>query len=101
MIVEDGGPPLTTKEVRTATLLMELPFLVPFQERVMVFQTIILKDKMEHQGEATRFLQGPIIEVSIRRNYIYEDAFEKLSIESGTYKEEFIFCVCVKVIIFF
>lgn len=80
---EDGGPPLTTKEVRTAILLMELPFLVPFQERVMVFQTIVLKDKMEHQGEATRFLMGPSIEVSIRRNYIYEDAFEKLSIDKG------------------
>ncbi|KAK6617229.1 hypothetical protein RUM44_005560 [Polyplax serrata] len=79
--LEDGGPPLTTKEVRTAILLMELPFLVPFQERVMVFQTIVLKDKMEHQGEATRFLMGPSIEVSIRRNYIYEDAFEKLSID--------------------
>lgn len=84
-ISEDGGPPLTTKEIRTATLLNELPFLVPFQERVMMFQTIILKDKMEYQGEAVRFLQGPRIELSIRRNYLYEDAFERLSVENGNF----------------
>lgn len=80
---EDGGPPLTTKEARTATLLHELPFLVPFQERVMLFQTKILKDKMEHQGEGSHFLQGPSIQISVRRNYLYEDAFDKLSLENG------------------
>lgn len=85
MFVEDGGPPLTTKEVRTATLLNELPFLVAFQERVMVFQTIVLKDKMEHQGEGIHFLQGPSIQISVRRNYLYEDAFDKLSLDNGEF----------------
>lgn len=77
------GPPLTTKEVRTATLLQELPFLVPFQERVMIFQTIVMNDKLEHQGEAAAFLHGPSIQISVRRNYLYEDAFDRLSPDNG------------------
>lgn len=31
----------------------------------------------------TQFLSGPAINVMIRRNYIYEDAFEKLSKDNG------------------
>jgi hypothetical protein len=65
------------------TILRELPFVVAFQERVLVFQSLILKDKMEYQGEHSHFLQGPNIQVSVRRNYLYEDAFDKLSPENG------------------
>ncbi|PSN48070.1 hypothetical protein C0J52_03451 [Blattella germanica] len=78
----EEGPPLSTKEVRTMTILRELPFLVAFQERVLVFQSLVLKDKLEHQGEHSHFLQGPSIQVSVRRNYLYEDAFDKLSPEN-------------------
>ncbi|XP_069702572.1 ubiquitin-protein ligase E3C isoform X1 [Periplaneta americana] len=78
----EEGPPLSTKEVRTMTILRELPFLVAFQERVLVFQSLVLKDKMEHQGEQSHFLQGPSIQVAVRRNYLYEDAFDKLSPEN-------------------
>ncbi|KAJ9576987.1 hypothetical protein L9F63_006424 [Diploptera punctata] len=78
----EEGPPLSTKEVRTMTILRELPFVVAFQKRVLVFQSLILKDKMEHQGEHSHFLQGPNIQVSVRRNYLYEDAFDKLSPEN-------------------
>jgi hypothetical protein len=79
----EEGPPLSTKEVRTMTILRELPFLVAFQERVLVFQSLVLKDKAEHQGEHSHFLQGPNIQVAVRRNYLYEDAFDKLSPENG------------------
>lgn len=78
----EEGPPLSTKEVRTMTILRELPFLVAFQERVLVFQSLVLKDKMEHQGEHSHFLQGPSIQLAVRRNYLYEDAFDKLSPEN-------------------
>lgn len=78
----EEGPPLSTKEIRTITILRELPFLVPFQERVLVFQSLIMRDKAEHQGEQSNFLQGPSIQVAIRRNYLYEDAFDKLSSEN-------------------
>jgi hypothetical protein len=65
------------------TILRELPFLVAFQERVLVFQSLVLKDKIEQQGEHSHFLQGPNIQVAVRRNYLYEDAFDKLSPENG------------------
>jgi ubiquitin-protein ligase E3 C len=65
------------------TVLRELPFLVAFQERVLVFQSLVLKDKMEHQGEHSHFLLGPNIQIAVRRNYLYEDAFDRLSPENG------------------
>lgn len=76
--IEDG-PPLSTREVRTFTLLREIPFVVPFNTRVVVFQSLINRDKSEQQGELSRFMQGPSIHISCRRNYLYEDAFDKLS----------------------
>ncbi|XP_067007893.2 ubiquitin-protein ligase E3C [Anabrus simplex] len=78
----EEGPPLSTKEVRTITILRELPFVVPFQKRVLVFQSLVIKDKMEHQGEHSHFLQGPSIQIIVRRNYLYEDAFDKLSLDN-------------------
>ncbi|XP_012278709.1 ubiquitin-protein ligase E3C [Orussus abietinus] len=78
----EEGPPLSTKEVRTLTLLREVPFVVPFNDRVIVFQSLIYRDKLEKQGELTNFMQGPSIEIAVRRNYLYEDAFEKLAPEN-------------------
>ncbi|KAG8224519.1 hypothetical protein J437_LFUL004210 [Ladona fulva] len=75
----EDGPPLSTREVRTATILREVPFVVAFQERVLAFQGLVLRDKMERQGEAAYFLQGPSIHISVRRTHLYEDAYEKLS----------------------
>ena len=49
--LEESGPPLTTKEVRLATILRELPFTITFSQRVLVFQNLIMRDKHEHQGE--------------------------------------------------
>ncbi|KAI5708771.1 hypothetical protein M8J76_002918 [Diaphorina citri] len=77
----EDGPPLSTKEIRTLTILHEVPFLVGFEERVLVFQRVVLRDKMTYQSRAA-FLQGPQIQISVRRNYIYEDAFDKLSPEN-------------------
>ncbi|CAL7940939.1 unnamed protein product [Xylocopa violacea] len=76
------GPPLSSKEVRTLTLLREIPFVVPFNDRVVVFQSLIYRDKTEQQGELTHFMQGPSIRISVRRNYLYEDSFEKLTPEN-------------------
>ncbi len=45
-----------------------------------IFQKLIYADKREVQGEGP-FLDG--VNVSIRRNYIYEDAYDKLSPENG------------------
>lgn len=47
-----------------------------------IFQRLIYADKQEVQGDGP-FLDG--INVTIRRNYIYEDAYDKLSPENGQY----------------
>ncbi|VVC25277.1 Hypothetical protein CINCED_3A008949 [Cinara cedri] len=78
----DEGPPLTTRQVRILTVLKEIPFVLPFEERVVVFQGLLFNNKIEHQNTDSLFLVGSNIHISIRRNYLYEDAFEKLSIEN-------------------
>uniref|UniRef100_A0A1B6EYS1 Ubiquitin-protein ligase E3C n=1 Tax=Cuerna arida TaxID=1464854 RepID=A0A1B6EYS1_9HEMI len=78
----EEGPPPSTKEVRTLTILKEIPFVVAFQERVIVFQSLVLKDKVNHHSTARTFLHGPAISIVVRRNYLYEDAFDKLSLEN-------------------
>ena len=45
-----------------------------------IFQRLIYADKRDVQGDGP-FLDG--INVTIRRNYIYEDAYDKLSPENG------------------
>ncbi|XP_067909501.1 ubiquitin-protein ligase E3C [Heterodontus francisci] len=70
---------LSVSEERHLAILTELPFVVPFEERVKIFQRLIFADKQEVQGEGP-FLDG--INVTIRRNYIYEDAYDKLSPEN-------------------
>ncbi|XP_054278815.1 ubiquitin-protein ligase E3C-like [Macrosteles quadrilineatus] len=78
----EEGPPPSTKEVRILTILKEIPFVVAFQERVLVFQSLVLKDKISYQSMARNFLHGPSINIMVRRNYLYEDAFDKLSPEN-------------------
>ncbi|KAF7706750.1 ubiquitin-protein ligase E3C isoform X2 [Silurus meridionalis] len=72
-------PPLSVSEERHLAILTELPFVVPFEERVKIFHRLIYADKREIQGDGA-FLDG--INVTIRRNYIYEDAYDKLSPEN-------------------
>ena len=76
--------PLSAKEVRLATILREMPYAVSFGQRVAVFTNLISRDKQEHQGDRVNFMAGPSINILVRRNYLYEDSFEKLSPENGT-----------------
>jgi len=48
-----------------------------------VFHQLIQQDKLEHQGQAINFGMGQTINIAVRRNYLYEDAFEKLSPDNG------------------
>ncbi|XP_072941494.1 ubiquitin-protein ligase E3C isoform X3 [Epargyreus clarus] len=76
---QEEGPPLTIKELRTVTILREIPFVVPFSARVLIFQGLLVKEKHDHWYEMTNFNEGPSINISVRRTHLYEDAFEKLS----------------------
>lgn len=80
--IDDDGPPLSNTDVKNLVILTELPFVVSFAERVKILQKLIQNDREENQGDTHHFLSGPSITVMIRRNYIYEDAFDKLSPEN-------------------
>jgi hypothetical protein len=54
-----------------------------FSESFQIFHELVRQDKSEHQGQATHFGLGPAINISVRRSYLYEDAFEKLSPDNG------------------
>jgi len=70
---------------------------LPFEERVVVFQGLLLNNKVEYQNPDSHFMVGSNIHITIRRNYLYEDAFEKLSVENGKYLIVFL---CVILVIF-
>jgi hypothetical protein len=81
---EEGTSMLSTRDIRTLSILREVPFVFSFTDRVKMWQQWIMSDKMQQQNEAN-FLRGPAIQVMIRRNYIYEDAFDKLSPDNGNH----------------
>uniref|UniRef100_A0A336MWB4 Ubiquitin-protein ligase E3C n=1 Tax=Culicoides sonorensis TaxID=179676 RepID=A0A336MWB4_CULSO len=76
------GPPLSTKQIRSITILREIPFVVEFNTRVSIFQGLLAADKLRSQGDLQGFLQGPSIQIMVRRSHLYEDAFDKLSLEN-------------------
>ena len=81
--LEEHGPPLSTSEVRNVTILQEIPFVVSFLDRFKILQTLIAIDRTQQRGDPNTFnVMGNTIQIVIRRNYIYEDAFEKLSPEN-------------------
>ncbi|CAL1296841.1 unnamed protein product [Larinioides sclopetarius] len=80
--LEDEGPPLSAVEARQLAILREFPFAICFHDRFKIFLNLIVKDKQENQGELSNFQMGPIIRVTIRRNFIYEDASTFLSLQS-------------------
>eukprot|EP00899_Mesostigma_viride_P019367 jgi/Mesvir1/27431/Mv07221-RA.2 len=69
--VEDG-------RARATLVLKEAPFMIPFHERVAVYQALVRADRIKHQGEMARFNiysgHGQTV-LSIRRNYVVEDGF--------------------------
>jgi ubiquitin-protein ligase E3 C len=78
----ENGPPMSTKQIRSITILREIPFVVAFNTRVGIFQGLLAADKLRSQGDLQGFLQGPSINIKVRRSHLYEDAFDKLSKEN-------------------
>lgn len=75
--------PVPANEIKMILILQEIPFVVSFQDRVQIFHQLLRKEKLVHQSEGYYFgLPGFAIQIQVRRNYIYEDAFEKLSFEN-------------------
>lgn len=97
----EEGPPLSTKQIRSITILKEIPFVAPFNKRFEVLQGLLAAEKLRsqgkfkhsrnfpdfhlnflHPGDQQGFLQGPQTHLTVRRTHLYEDAFDKLSPEN-------------------
>lgn len=81
----ENGPPMSIKEIRSITILREIPFVVDFSKRVGILQGLVAADKIQIQGNLQAFLQGPSITLTVRRTHLYEDAYDKLRPENGNY----------------
>lgn len=79
--METFGSPIPVKDIINVTIIQELPFVMPFHHRVKVMQTIISFEKRNHENDFYELLPH-MNAIIIRRNYLYEDAFEKFSPES-------------------
>jgi len=79
---QEEGLFLSNTDVKNLTILRELPFVVNFHERVKILQRIIMQDKKDHQGEVFLGDTDGVITINVRRGFLYEDAFEKLSPEN-------------------
>ena len=73
----------SVNELRLLTILQQIPFVIPFDTRVQVFNLLIHQNKLDEQHGAEFLQSGSTINVRIRRDYIYEDAFEQLSSQNG------------------
>uniref|UniRef100_A0A6G1SPZ7 HECT-type E3 ubiquitin transferase n=1 Tax=Aceria tosichella TaxID=561515 RepID=A0A6G1SPZ7_9ACAR len=72
-----------SSEIKTVLILQEIPFVISFHDRVQIFHQLLRKERQIHQSDGYHFgLPGTAISVQIRRNYLYEDAFEKLSFDN-------------------
>ncbi|KAF5398030.1 hypothetical protein PHET_08857, partial [Paragonimus heterotremus] len=78
--------------VRQVLILKEMPFVIPFERRVRLFQLLVDSSRASVQSPsfsgltATPLLeqagQYPDVSILVRRTHLYEDAFEKLSKEN-------------------
>ncbi|XP_067931965.1 ubiquitin-protein ligase E3C-like [Watersipora subatra] len=75
---------LSVTDSRRLVVLTELPFVVPFEERVQIFHNLLAADRVNFQTGFDGFdpMGHAAIKINIRRDFIYEDAFEKLSPEN-------------------
>lgn len=68
---------LNVNDIRSLTILQELPFTVAFKDRLQVLETFL------NQNDHQRYnLNDPTCRVRIRRDFLYEDAFDNLSLEN-------------------
>ncbi|GLE01208.1 hypothetical protein PINS_up010038 [Pythium insidiosum] len=68
---------------RANKLIASIPFIVPFPERVKLFQRLVQADKSTHQGDGL-----PVFRVRIRRAAVLEDGLSKLNVIRGNLKKK-------------
>ncbi|XP_060526269.1 ubiquitin-protein ligase E3C [Cylas formicarius] len=77
-------PPMSTIEQRSLAILQELPFLIPFNTRVLLLRDLCRYSVGENDYQRIYHQLMNDNTIVIRRNYLYEDAFEKISTKSET-----------------
>lgn len=85
LFVDEHLPPLSTIEQRSLAIIQQLPFLIEFNVRVLLLRVLCrcsISD-LDTMSLARDFTADSAI--VIRRTHLYEDAFEKLSLENGVY----------------
>lgn len=85
-------PPLSTIEQRSLAILQQLPFLIEFNTRVLLLRELCRHSLNDADGYSMpgEFMSNNT--VVIRRTHLYEDAFEKLSLENGKRHSRYKFC---------
>lgn len=83
IVVGPDAFPFSVTELRLLTILQQIPFVIPFDTRVQVLNLLIHQNKLQEQQGAEFLQNGSTISVRIRRDYIYEDAFEKFNPQNG------------------
>lgn len=81
---QDQSMKISANDIKIVLILQEIPFVVPFQDRVQILHKLLRREKSIHQSEMANYhfgLPGGSINIEVRRNYIYEDAFKKLTAE--------------------
>jgi ubiquitin-protein ligase E3 C len=73
---------------RANKLISSMPFVVPFPERVKLFQRLVEADKKIHQGDASTGNALAAYRVRIRRGAVLEDGLTKLNVIRGNLKKK-------------
>ncbi|GMR36477.1 hypothetical protein PMAYCL1PPCAC_06672, partial [Pristionchus mayeri] len=68
---------MSASEKRTLAIMKSIPFVVPFIDRVNMLKELIIEDKDIHSSHA-------MIDVSVRRTHLYEDALNDLSRQNSS-----------------
>lgn len=83
VIVDEHLPPLSTIEQRSLAILQQLPFLIEFNTRVLLLRELCRYSFGDADGYPLSHDFMADNAIVIRRTHLYEDAFEKLSLENG------------------
>ncbi|KAL7057662.1 hypothetical protein AAHC03_016370 [Spirometra sp. Aus1] len=91
---DDSSTDMSFRDWRQMTTLIEMPFVISFWRRVQIFQAVVRAHRQSIQSSrvpSLDFMQAinepadhmQPVRVRVRRDYLYEDAFENLSKENA------------------
>uniref|UniRef100_A0A0X3PXT9 HECT-type E3 ubiquitin transferase n=1 Tax=Schistocephalus solidus TaxID=70667 RepID=A0A0X3PXT9_SCHSO len=91
---DDASTDMSFRDWRQMTTLIEMPFVISFWRRVQIFQAVVRAHRQSIQSSrvpSLDFMQAITepadhmqpVRVRVRRDYLYEDAFENLSKENA------------------